>query len=188
MSYWKTMMKIKIKYPKFLLLIITVVIACILFGNKDMVFVQNFLKSFGIFGGFFTGIFFVYSFTAIPASAVFLILAKQQNIFFLGITGGIGALVGDLLIFYFIRHSFSDEIELLAKEKFIVWINKKIPKFLRYYIMPILAGIMIASPLPDEIGIAMLASSRLSTRVFSALSLLLNTAGIFAVVWIGKSI
>lgn len=179
-------MKIKIKYPKFLLLIFTIVIAFLLFRGKNFTLIQNFLHALGIFGGFFTGILFVYSFTAAPASAVFLILAKQQNIFLLGITGGIGALCGDLVIFYFIRHSFGDEIELLAKEKFIVWINKKIPKFIRYYVVPVLGGIVIASPLPDEIGIALLASSKMSPRVFSMLSLFLNTAGIFVILCIGN--
>lgn len=178
-------MRIKIKYPKFLALVITIIIAYVLFSSREWLWMQNSLHTLGVFAGFVAGIFFVYSFTAAPAGAVFLILAKQQNIFLLGITGGIGALLGDLVIFYFIRHSFSDEIELLAKEKWIVWINKKIPKFIRYYVVPVLGGIVIASPLPDEIGIALLASSKMSPRVFSALSLFLNTAGIFVILCIG---
>lgn len=174
-----------IKYPKFLLFLVTIVLALFLLQGQELSFIEKSLDSLGPFAGFFAGFFFAYCFSTAPATACFFILAKRHNIFFLSITGGLGALVGDLVIFYFIKSTFSDEIELLAKEKAVVWINKKIPKAIRYYVLPVIGGFVIASPLPDEIGIAMLASSKLSPRVFSVLSLLLSTVGIFAIVMVG---
>jgi len=53
----------------------------------------------------------------------------------------------------------------------------------------IFAGFVIASPLPDEIGVSLLAgTTKISTRTFAILSYFLNTAGIFIVLLAGKVI
>ena len=98
-------------------------------------------------------------------------------------------MVGDLIIFKFIRYSFADEIDKFSKEKAINRLNNKIPNLLKKYFVPVLAGFIIASPLPDEIGVSLLATSRsISTKFFSILSYVLNTAGIFIILLIGTAI
>ncbi|MEK6984753.1 MAG: hypothetical protein AABX33_09345 [Nanoarchaeota archaeon] len=177
------------KYPKFLLLFITFLIAYLLFIGKTNPKFHLFVVSLGFLGTFLTGILFTYGFTAAPATAIFLILAKEQNIMLTGLVGGLGALLGDLLIFNFIRHSFKDEVKKLYKEKLIVYANHKTPSFLKRYLLPVVAGIIIASPLPDEIGVTMLASFKsISEKIFLMLSYSLNTAGIFVILLIGKSL
>lgn len=179
----------KLKYPKLLLLIFTFIIAYIIFTKKDFVPFNNFLFSLGYFGTFLSGIFFTYGFTAAPATAILLILASKQNILLAGIIAGFGALVGDLILFKFIRHSFADEIEKLSKEKTINDINNKIPKILKKYFIPVIAGFIIASPLPDEIGISLLAVSKsISTKFFYIFSYILNTLGIFIILLIGSNL
>ncbi len=179
----------KIKYPKLLFLIFTFVIAYLIFTGRDFSPFHNFVLGLGYFGTFLAGIFFTYGFTAAPATAILLMLAKEQNILFAGFIAGFGALIGDLLIFKFIRYSFADEIEKLSKEKAINHINNKIPTLLKKYFVPVLAGFIIASPLPDEIGVSLLAVSRsISTKFFFVLSYSLNTAGIFVILLIGSAI
>ncbi|MEM4347147.1 MAG: hypothetical protein QW802_00985 [Candidatus Altiarchaeota archaeon] len=192
------MMKIKeIKYPKLLLLLLTFIFAYILFYGKTYQPFHDFLISLGYIGAFISGVLFTYGFTAAPATAILLILSKEQNIFLAGIIAGFGSLVGDLIIFSMIRYSFADEIEKLSRERGLIAIHKKISEktpslFRRYlgkYITTILAGFIIASPLPDEIGVSLLASSRvISIKKFSLISYFLNTAGIFAILFLGKSI
>ena len=179
----------KIKYPKLLFLIFTFVVAYFMFTGRDFSPFHNFLLSLGYFGTFLAGVFFTYGFTAAPATAILLILSNEQNIFFAGFIAGFGALVGDLIIFKFIRYSFADEIDKLSKEKAINRLNNKIPNLLKKYFVPVLAGLIIASPLPDEIGVSLLATSRsISTKFFSILSYVLNTAGIFIILLIGTAI
>ena len=181
--------KLLIKYPKFLLLIITFLIAYLLFYERTHQPFHDFIISMGYIGTFLAGALFAYGFTAAPATAILLILAKEQNIFLAGFIGGFGALVGDLIIFNFIRYSLSDEIKNLSKEKVVLYINHKTPKLLKKYFMPVLAGFIIASPLPDEIGVSLLAASRgVSTKIFSVISYILNTAGIVVILFIGQSI
>ena len=180
---------LRIKYPKLLLLLLTFVIAYILFSGKTYLPFYNFLKTLNYLGVFLAGVFFAYSFTAAPATAILLILAKEQNILLTGFIAGFGALLGDLVIFRFIRHSFADEIKKLSKEKTLNSINNKFPNVLKKYLIPVLACFIIASPLPDEIGVSLLATSRfISTKIFSIISYTLNTAGIFIILIIGNLI
>jgi hypothetical protein len=79
-----------------------------------------------------------------------------------------------------------DEIERIKCRRFS---HFKPSAFTRKYLIPIVAGFIIASPLPDEIGISMLAISKsVSTKKFAVISYLLNTGGIIAILLIGTSI
>lgn len=179
----------KIKYPKLLLLIFTFIVAYLIFTGKDFSPFHELLLSLGYFGTFLSGIFFAYGFTAAPATAILLILSNEQNIFFAGFIAGFGALIGDLIIFKFIRYSFMDEIKKLSRQKTLNNFNNKIPSLLKKYFIPVLAGFIIASPLPDEVGVSLLASSwSISTKLFSIFSYLLNTTGIFVILIIGSAI
>ena len=175
------------KYPKFLLLFITFLIAYLMFYGKDYAPFRDFIAGLGYSGIFVAGIMFTYGFTAAPATAIFLILAQHQNIYLASLIGGLGALISDLFIFTFIRLSFVNEIRKLSKEKIVRYFNGRLPGRLKEYLLPVVAGFIIASPLPDEIGVAMLAASKvISTKIFSVVSYALNTIGIFAVLFIGK--
>ena len=143
----------------------------------------------GYFGTFLAGILFAYGFTAAPATTILLILAKEQNIFLAGFIGGFGALIGDLIIFNFIRYSLADEIKRLSKERIVLYVNHKTPNLFKKYLIPVIAGFVIASPLPDEIGVSLLAASRtISIKIFSVISYLLNTVGIFVILFIGQNL
>ena len=180
---------LKLKYPKFLLLLLTFIVAYFIFHGRNFVPFHEALLSLGYFGTFLAGIFFDYGFTAAPATAILLILGKEQNIFLAALIAGAGALIGDLCIFKFIRYSFDDEIKKLSKEKVFNHMSKKIPKTLKKYIILVLAGFIISSPLPDEIGVSLLAvSTTISTKVFSIISFILNATGIFIILLIGRLI
>lgn len=175
------------RYPKFLLLFITFIIAYLLFNSRNYGPFQEFMVGLGYAGTFVAGILFAYGFTAAPATAIFLILAQHQNIYFASLIGGVGALVGDLFIFSFIRQSFADEIRRLSSETIVHYFNNKLPGVIKKYTLPVVAGFIIASPLPDEVGVAMLAASKIiSTKIFAIMSYLLNTAGIMAIYFIGN--
>ncbi|MEK6947224.1 MAG: hypothetical protein AABX32_06475 [Nanoarchaeota archaeon] len=179
----------KFRYPKFLLLFITFLIAYLLFSGRDSLPFDQFIVSTGYFGAFIAGLMFSYGFTAAPATSVFLILAEHQNIYLAALIGGFGSLITDLIIFKFIRVSFADEIKRLSKEKLVVNLNNSAPSIFKKYFLPVLAGFIIASPLPDELGVTLLASVKsISTRIFSIMSYILNTVGILAILIIGTII
>lgn len=179
----------KIKYPKLFLLIITFIVAYFIFYERNIPFFHDVLISLGYFGTLIAGIFFAYGFTAAPATIFLILLAQNENIIVSALIGGIGAMIGDYLIFKLIRHSFHDEIEKLRNEKIIKHINQKSPSIVKKYFLPVIAGFIIASPLPDEMGVALLATSKvISSRVFFIISFLLNTTGMFIIIWLSQVI
>ncbi len=181
--------RLRIKYPKLLILILTFVLAYILFMGREYFIFYGYLHKLGYFGIFILGMFFAYGFTAAPATALMLAIAKDHNLIIAGFFGGLGALISDLIIFSFIRSEFRDEILKFKKEKFVMDFYVKLNPVFREYFLPVLSGFIIASPLPDEIGVILLASSfKISTRIFALISFLLNTAGILIIFTIGSLI
>jgi uncharacterized membrane protein YdjX (TVP38/TMEM64 family) len=173
----------RFKYPKFAILLASYFLAYLIFSNRDYPALTGYIETLGYLGIFLAGILYSDGFTSGPAAALIFLMSKNLNIFAAGIIGGLGSLMGDYVIFEFIRTGFQDEIQRLSQEN--LFRNIRFPKSIEPYILPILAGIFIASPLPDEIGVSMLATSKISGRKFAVLSFLLNTAGIFVILLLG---
>ena len=141
------------KYPKFFLLLVTIIAAYFIYTtNQDSMALQGTISSLGLFGAFLAGVLYVYSFTAAPATSILLIIGFQNSMILTGLVAGLGALFGDLLIYRFVSESFDDELKLLSKEKFFVKFKNSIPDVCSKCLLPIVAVIFIGSPLPDEIG------------------------------------
>jgi hypothetical protein len=178
-----------IKYPKLLLFIISVILVYFLFSGLVYKPLHDTLLFVGYFGTFLAGLLYPYALTSAAGTGILLILAKEQNFFLAGIIAGIGALISDLLIFLFIKHGFWDEVQKLSKETFIRTVNRRIPDSVRVYLLAIFAGILIASPLPTEIGIIIMASIKnMSIKKFVILVYFLHASAIFIILLIGRHI
>jgi len=177
------------KYPKFLLLFITFLISYLIFNGRAYAPLHDAIIDVGYFGVFIAGVLFTYSFTSAPATMLLLILATHQNIYLAAFIGGLGALVGDIIIFTFIKSSFIDEIEKMSNENIVAYISHIIPNSIKKYVLPLIGCLIIASPFPDEIGVVLLASSKtISLKSFIWISYVMNTLGIFAILLVGSSI
>ncbi|HNR44046.1 MAG TPA: hypothetical protein PKH80_02670 [Methanofastidiosum sp.] len=153
-----------------------------LFGGLSNLIPESFIE-WGYLGIFISGILYVFSFTAPIATALILIFSSNKNIILLGLIAGVGSLVGDMIIFHFIRISFADEIEEFSNHKLSLFTLKKIPRRYQKYLAYIVGAFFIATPLPDEIGVTILASSKeVKLKHFGIVSYVLNTGGIFLIV------
>jgi uncharacterized membrane protein YdjX (TVP38/TMEM64 family) len=172
----------KFRYPKLVGFGIAIILAYITFSNPLVSSSISHLGELSYFGTFIAGIFYTFGFSS-PFSAGFFIDLNPSSIFFSGIIGGLGALIGDIFIFSLIRFSFEDEFKRLRNSKAITRITRLIERSLghkiRVYLMYAFAGILIASPLPDEAGVTMLAGlTKISAKSLAIVSFLLNTLGI----------
>ena len=175
----------KFKYPKIILLLITIVLSYFIFRNPFISDYLSHIGTLGYLGVFLGGILFAFGFTA-PFSVGLFISLNPSNIWFAGIIGGFGALIADLLIFKFIKFSFKDEFNRLKKTKTLrsigFLIQRSLGTKIKLYIMYVFAGILIASPLPDEMGVIMLAGlTKINFKILAIISLILNTLGILIV-------
>jgi len=132
-------------------------------------------------GNFLAGIFFISVFTAAPAAVVLVELAQTNSAWEVALFGGLGALVGDLIIFKFLKDNLADDLFYLIENtglRKITAIFKS--KFLKW-IIPFFGAIIIASPFPDELGLVMMGLSKTKTWIFIPISFILNFLGILSI-------
>lgn len=171
------------KYPKLFLLIILILLAYYIFS---MPFIPKFMESFnklGQLGVFISGILTSIGFTT-PFGIGLLVKINPNSIWIAALIGGLGATVADLFIFKTIKFSFADEFEKLEKTKVMEEIGDIVKKnkhvLIRHYLMYIFAGIMLITPLPDELGVSMLAGLTTIKPVrLAAISFVLHSIMIF---------
>jgi len=173
----------RFKYPKIFLFIIAIILAYYIFKNPK---VDSFISGLGVLnyiGVFIAGMFFAFGFTA-PFSVGFFLVLNPENIFLMGVIGGFGAMLSDLLIFRFIQISFKDEFEMLRKEKIVKKTNNLVKKYsggkIRQYLFYVFAAFIILSPFPDEFGVTILAGlTKIKINVLAIIGFILNTIGIW---------
>ena len=182
------MTHMKFQYPKLFLLVIFSIISYFIFSND---FVQSIVISLGelsYLGIFIAGLFFSFGFTT-PFAIGFFLTVGAENIFIAALIGGCGALISDILIFKLIRFSFMDEFKRLEKTRIIHGINAlmsgRLFSHFKLYLLYFFAGLIISSPLPDELGISMLAGlTRIKLHTLALISFVMNTFGIFLILLI----
>lgn len=134
-----------------------------------------------LLGSFIAGMFFTSVTTTAPAIVVLGELAQEGNLLLVALLGGLGAVVGDYVIFAFVRDRVSEDIAYVLRRTgspriFKVFRRKTFRRFL-----PFLGGLIIASPFPDELGLALLGLSRMRTSRFLLLAFTFNAAGILLI-------
>ncbi|MFA6397583.1 MAG: hypothetical protein WDK96_01895 [Candidatus Paceibacterota bacterium] len=164
-----------------LLISISIIITIVLIKTG---LIHQFIERFGefeYFGIFISGMFFTSVFTTTPSIVLLSDFAIETNIIIVAIFGGMGAVFGDYLIFRFIKDRVSRDIN------YIVGVSgkKRLPHIFKtklfHWFLPFLGAIIIASPIPDEIGITMLGLSKVNTKVFLLISFLFNSFGILII-------
>lgn len=147
----------------------------------------GYIGGFGYIGAFIAGILFVSIFTVAPASVILFFLADSLNPLAIAICAGIGAVVGDYLIFKYLKDRVFQELEpIFVKNGGTEFIKLfKTPYFA--WIIPLIGAVIIASPFPDEVGIGMMGLSKIKAWQFVLVAFLLNSVGIFLVITTARS-
>jgi hypothetical protein len=180
---------LKIKYPKLSLFIISVILVYALFSGLANKPLHDALLLTGYFGTFLAGLLYPFALTSAAGTGILLILAKEQNLLFAVVVAGIGALISDIFLFLFVTYSFNDELQKLSNEKIVRTVNGWIPASIRVYLLATFAGLLIASPLPTEIGILLMTSIKsMSFKKFISIIFVLHTSAIFIILLIGNII
>ncbi len=181
-------------YPKFMALVACCIFAYLLFSTGALEQFGESLHGHGYVSIFIAGLLFSFGFTSPFAAGLFLAMAPQVNPYIAAPLGGFAAFLADLCIFEFIRFSFSDEIHRLKSTRAFLKIHgllhhKRVPVSVRTYLLWAFAGLIIASPLPDEIGVTLLSTiTTIDAKKFGAFSFAMNTLGIFVMLMVGRGI
>lgn len=175
----------KFKYPKLTIFAICIIAAYFIFKEPLIVEKISGLNELSYLGMFIAGLFFSFGFTT-PFAIGFFLTAHPDSIVLAGLLGGFGAMLSDFAIFKIIKFSFMDEFNRLERTKpfkeSIHMIKHNIKKKIRNYLLYLTAGFIIASPLPDELGVTMLAGlTHIRLSLFALISFVGNTSGILII-------
>lgn len=136
------------------------------------------LGNWGYLGVFIAGILFAFTFTISTAVVVLLLFAQTMSALEIGLIAGLGATVGDFFIFQFIKDHLIERAKgLLARFRKYPLTEVAKTKYFKWT-LPILGALIIASPFPDEIGMALLGIAKVKTYQFMILVSMLNIIGI----------
>ncbi|MFA6269414.1 MAG: hypothetical protein WC652_06355, partial [archaeon] len=173
----------RFKYPKLFLFVLCIILAYFVFTDSLLNYFLGHLGGWSYFGVFLAGILFSFGFTS-PFSAGLLLLMNPENIFLAALIGGVGSMLGDLVIFRFVKVSFEKEFLRLKKERPFRFMRTEIHKSVSprvwHYLLFVLAGFFFASPfIPDEAAVTLLAGlSNMSVKKIALISFVCNTVGI----------
>src|SRR3989344_3088448 len=134
----------------------------------------------GVMGSFIAGMFFTSVFTTAPAIVALGEIARANPLALVALFGALGAVLGDLVIFHFVRDRLSEHLVEVLQHKSAGARVKALLK-LRYFrwLTVLVGGIFIASPLPlDELGIGLMGFTKLKRSWFVPLSFVFNFVGI----------
>ncbi len=141
-----------------------------------------------IFGAFLGGILYASGITVGP-SAVFLVnLAKSNSVMTLSVVGGLGVALGDIVLSRLVLPLITSDIREALESVHNGTARGIIRSAALKWALPIIGFMIIVSPLPDEIGLALLGLSNF--RFFKLFPLLwvAHSVGIFFLITVGQAV
>jgi len=151
--------------------------------------VVQYISKLGVIGAFLSGILFASTFTVATGGLLLIKLSNTLNPLLLIVFGALGAVSADLLIFLFVKDKVANEVTPIY-EKFLAHHHLKKILHTRYFswTLPVLGAIIIASPLPDELGVSLMGISAMTITKFAMVSLFSHTLGMISLVLLSAAI
>ena len=151
-----------------------------------MPFFATFVKEvekFGYLGAVFSGFLFTSTFTVATGALLLANFAKILDPFWLILCSVSGALIGDMIIFLFVKDKVSEDITPVY-EHFIAKNHLKKIIHTKYFswTLPVIGALIIASPFPDELGISLMGLSSISFQKFLMMAFFSHSLGMFILV------
>ncbi len=171
------------------IIIISVALAISLARTEVIPIFLSATRELELIGSFVAGIFFTSIFTTAPAIVTLGAIAQVNSVFWTALLGAMGAVIGDIVIFHFVRDRFAEHLMVLIKHETSGKRLKAIFKLKIFRWLTFLTGgLIIASPLPDELGISLLGFSKMKTVPFMILSFSFNFIGIILIGLLARSL
>jgi hypothetical protein len=161
---------------------LTSIVCAIVIAQLSVVTILiDFSGSFKLLPIFLAGMAFTSVFTITPAAVILAKLSLIQPLWLVSLLGALGAVCTDIIIFSFFKQRISEDLNTVIKSS--RWLRpiliiQKARTF--RWVSLVVGAFIIASPLPDELGLAIMGITKVSFRIFIPLAFVLNTLGILA--------
>lgn len=130
-------------------------------------------------GSFVAGMLYVSTATAALGILLLANLVKTLPPLEIALLAGLGGAVADFGIFRFFRDSLLKEITPIYNKLGGRHLTRLMYHRSFRWSLPIIGALIIASPLPDEVGISLMGISKIKSYQFFLLSFVLDVSGLF---------
>lgn len=178
----------KFEYKHTSMTIIIMLLTLLLLNTALVTAVLEWFKNVGLLGGFIGGIMSVSMFTTAPAVVLLISIADHINPWQLVLAASIGSVVGDWLIIKFLEDEVAAEVKPLLRKYHILPLIRKFQRSRSRWVVSALGALVLALPLPDEFGIALMDISKVKRRHLLAICFVLNLFGIALLVGTGRAV
>ncbi|HPJ17238.1 MAG TPA: bile acid:sodium symporter [Candidatus Woesebacteria bacterium] len=163
----------------YLLLFLGIILAIYLAQNQAFIHLLTQNPKLSFLAAIIGGMLFTSTFTVSIGGLIIAKLVTQLNFILLIFLAGLGALLADYLIFRFFKNKVTDEITpIFSKINHHSHLWKLFHTKYFGWTMPVIGTFVLASPLPDELGVSLLGISKISTLEFVTISYLSHSLGI----------
>lgn len=166
------------------LICISVALALLFSELGVLAFLRSLFGGFIVIESFITGLFFTSLITTPLSIASFIEMSHYANFWAIAIPGALGALVGDIIIFVFLKETLGRDFKHLLSSPFNKTIKTVFKRRLWRWLTPFIGALIIASPLPDELGLMMMGFSKMRLSILIPISVTMNFIGIMLILGI----
>src|SRR3989337_3247609 len=153
------------------------------------ILVSYFSSIYFVPAAFLVGFLFSITFTAAISTSVFILLAETtHNPFLIALIGGLGSLAANSIIYKFFKEEIIDDIQFIEKRYARRIAHKIIHSKTVIGLTPYVAALLLASPLPDELGILILVGANFKYTRFFLFSFAFHTIGILIIILAGSAL
>ncbi len=170
---------------------IAVILAILFIALIDTTAVAGLLslvKQLDYFGAFIVGVLSVSFFTTAPAIVLLIDLANELDPIALAIIGGAGAMIGDWLLMLVFEERVVRELKPLLRKLHVHEMVARLRYKYTTWILIMAGVIALSTPIPDEIGVALLGVSRIKQAYVLGICFVLNTLGILVIVLAARAL
>lgn len=165
---------------KILFVGLSILIAVAMVRSGSLTILFNYLGEYQTLGSFIVGFFFTSLFTAAPAVAAFSEIMQTAPVWQVALTGGLGAAIGDMVLLNLIHKTVDTDVEFLLGQPRFGRLKKIFQTKLFHNLSLFIGALIVASPFPDELGLALMGVSNATQRQLFFISFFLNTLGVAA--------
>ncbi|MDO8599944.1 MAG: hypothetical protein Q7R44_00845 [bacterium] len=177
--------KLHWRYKNLTLLTVGLIAGIFLYKSASFQEAVAGLGSFSYASAFLAGLLYDTTFTVSTSVAILLVLAKTMEHIPLVIVATFGAVVGDYIVFKFVKDGLMRELVPIEHA-----LENEVGKGRMHYLkhlfhsryfhwtLPVVAVIMIGTPLPNEVGIGLLGASGIKTKNLLIISFIFNFIGL----------
>lgn len=166
----------------------SIVFAVVLVRSGIIMSLVSLTDATGSAGSFLSGMLYTSFLTSAPAAVALVSLGAHVAVWKIAVVGALGVVCGDVLLFRFIRSRLTQDIVDTLGGSRVRRFGKILNRRPFSWIVPTLGAVVLASPLPDELGLLMLGASKLSQSYFVPFVYTVNVVGIFLLVTVAQAL